>query len=113
MFLKYRMMKEINSVEFPNTITLDTLMQNLGDDNNKVLIALDILGCKQYISCDTSQYPVIRVSLRTLSSFVRYKHDMKICVLEWILKVGSFVAVIASLLFSETLQSLLLNLLRL
>ncbi len=109
MFLKYKVMKRINNVGFPNTITLDTLIRDLDADNDKILIALDILGCKGYVYCDASQYPTMLISLRNLSSFVRYKHDMKICVLEWIIKIGSFLAVIVSLLFTEALQSALLK----
>lgn len=109
MFLKYKVMKRINNVGFPNTITLDTLIRDLDADNDKILIALDILGCKGYVYCDASQYPTMLISLRNLSSFVRYKHDMKICAFEWALKIGSFGTIITSLLFTEELQSALLK----
>lgn len=109
MFLKYRIMKEINSVEFPNATTFDSIVRNLKVDNEKALVAVDILGCKGYISCDLSEYPIIKLSLEHLSSFVRYKHDMKICAFEWALKIGSFAAIITSLLFTEELQSALLK----
>ena len=49
MFLKYKIMKEINSVEFPNTITFDAIVQNLKVDDEKALVAVDILGCKGYL----------------------------------------------------------------
>lgn len=100
MFIKYKIMKELNRIEFPNTIELNTLIKAIGKDNDKVLVAIDILGTDHYIVADDSLFPLIQISLRQISSYARYKHDIKIAFVSWFIKIASFIILIATLILT-------------
>lgn len=93
MFIKFRIIKLLNKVEFPQSTHLNVIMNSINANNEKILVCLDILGTKGYIIHTGNCY----FRLKNLSSYARYKHDIKVSFVSWFIKIASFIIVIASL----------------
>ena len=96
MFLKYKIMCEINK----NDCNYFALQKTLSPNNlDKYMVAVDDLGKDGYIDLE-STYNSFVVSKKNIASYVRYKRDFRVSIIDWIIKVGSFVVVIATLILT-------------
>lgn len=93
MFIKYRIMKILNRVEYPKTTSLKTILSSIKASDEKILVCLDVLGTKGYIV----GLHTLKFGFKHLSSYARYKHDIKVAFAEWFIKVTSFIILIATL----------------
>lgn len=102
MFLKYKIMKRLNAIGYSASLEYFELQKELSPENvDKFMVAVDVLGSSGYLTLDReSSEDEIYISLRILSSYVRYKHDTRISFLNWFLKVASFFIIIATLIFT-------------
>ena len=69
------------------------------------MLAVDILGKSGYITgIIYNDKPYI--CLESVSAFLRYKHDIRMSILNWSLKIGAFIVTIATLLLTAEKERL-------
>lgn len=95
MFIKYRIMKQLVFGKPIAYTDLETKFRN----KDKYMLAVDILGKSGYIT-GMIYNDKLYISLESVSAFLRYKHDIRMSILNWSLKIGAFIITIATLLLT-------------
>lgn len=96
MFLKHKIMKAVDK----NDCDYFELQKRLSPDSlDKFMVAVDDLGLDKYLSYEVI-YKSFILSKRNIASYARYKRDLKKNIIEWFIKVASFIAVILTLILT-------------